>query len=180
MLRPDAALPCSESMNTRCTGRWVGGADGSAGLSRRGPRALKRPIRSSGGFSTGWRGWRSRDGRCTRWRRRNCRGVRGGCAATATRCCCHLCSAGCQPEPRCEQVIKRIQHALLAQSYSAWENFVTERQLNQALAKKMVGRLMNRVSTTACERRSSRSCAAHTDGARRSSCASWRLRSGWR
>ena len=48
-------------------------------------------------------------------------------------------------EPRCEQVIKRIQHALLAQSYSAWENFVTERQLNQALAKKMVGRLMNRV-----------------------------------
>ena len=32
---------------------------------------------------------------------------------------------------------------------------MTERQLNQALAKKMVGKLMNRVSTTACERRSS-------------------------
>ena len=44
---------------------------------------------------------------------------------------------------------------------------MTERQLNQALAKKMVGKLMNRVSTmtTACERRSSLGCVAHTDGA---------------
>ena len=42
---------------------------------------------------------------------------------------------------------------------------MTERQLNQALAKKMVGKLMNSVSTTACERRSSLGCVAHTDGA---------------
>jgi len=40
---------------------------------------------------------------------------------------------------------------------------VTERQLNQALAKKMVGKLMNRVSTTAL--RSSLGRVAHTDGA---------------